>query len=342
MTYSGTPQTMQAVSVQKTGIGLEEVPIPAPGPGEVLVEVLRCGICGSDLHLYSETDKSRAACPGHEILGRVASEPPTDSGFSTGDRVTIEATRTCGGCPACQRGDSQLCNKLKILGVHLAGGFAEFVLAQVRQLHLLPETIGNAAAALAEPLAVAIHAERIAGGVQGRRVLVVGAGSIGLLTAFVARQTGAAHVAITARRPHQRQAAEHLGIDEVLVPGGRDPSFDTVFETVGGPADASLTEAIQCTRSGGRVVLLGLFQEPPRLPALELMAREIQLHGANCYGQGAAGSDFERAHDLLVRHGRLLSKTLVTHSFALADFGAALETAADKTTGSIKVQVCCD
>lgn len=334
---------MQAVCVHETGIVVEGVAVPMPRAGEILVQVLRCGICGSDLHLYGASGKRSGVCPGHEILGRIAGNPPAASGFHRGDRVTIEATRTCGHCLACKRGDSQLCEELQILGVHLPGGFAEFVVAQTSQLHLIPERIDDAAGALAEPLAVALHAERVAGGVDGQRVLVIGAGSIGLLTAFVARQSGAAHVAITARRKQQREAAASLGVSEVLAPGGDGDGarFDIVFETVGGPNDASLIEAIQRTRSGGRVVLLGLFAEAPRLPALELMSREIQLHGANCYGKGPAGPDFERAHALLVEHGELLSGTLVTHSFMLADFATALATAADKTTGSIKVQVRC-
>jgi 2-desacetyl-2-hydroxyethyl bacteriochlorophyllide A dehydrogenase len=341
MPPTSVPQTMQAAFVRKTRVGLEEVAVPVPGPGELLIEVLRCGICGSDLHMYGGGGNTSVVCPGHEILGRVIGKPPTGSAFERGDRVTVEATRTCAGCPACRRGDGQLCENLEILGVHRPGGFADFVVAQPRQLHFLPDQIDDTTGALTEPLAVAVHAARIAGGVAGRRVLVIGAGSIGLLTAFVARQSGAAQIAITARRSHQSEAASQLGIDEILAPGAKGAPFDIVFETVGGRSDTTLAEAVLRTRPGGRTILLGLFPTPPRLPALELMSREIQLYGANCYGKGTEGSDFERAHRLLAEHGALLRDTLVTHCFALEQIRAAFDTAADKTTGSIKVQVCC-
>ena len=170
-------------------------------------------------------------------------------------------------------------------------------------------------------------------------MLVLGAGTIGLLLGRAAQLEGAGHTAITARRPHQRDASEQLGIDATLEPGHTGGNWDVVFETVGGPSAETLDEALRSVRSGGCVVLLGLFHSPPQFDALALMTREIRLNGANCYGEGARESDFSRAAALLEHHGDELASALVTHCFPLVEFRSAIEAAANKQSGSIKVQV---
>ena len=337
MARQETPGTMSAVAPGSTDV--ETVPIPEPAGGAVLVAVESCGICGSDLHWYRGEGEPRTVCPGHEIVGRVHGTPPEDSGLHTGDRVAAEGIHSCGHCPACERGDRQLCPEMEILGLHRPGGFAEFVVVHPRHLHPLAESISPEAATLIEPLAVALHALRIAGGAKDQNVLVLGAGSIGLLLASAARLDGAAQTAITARRPHQRSAAEILGIERTHAPGYAPGGWDIVFETVGSGSGDTLNEALRCVRPGGCVVLLGLFHEQPRIDALALMSKEIRLHGANCYGHGTEASDFGRAAQLLVDYGDQLADALVTHTFSLADFPSALATAAQKTSGSIKVRV---
>ena len=331
------PTTMQAVRPGSTTI--EQVAVPPVPEGFVLVEVERCGICGSDLHWYHGAAEPRTVCPGHEIAGIVRGTPPARSGLRDGTRVAIEAIHTCGHCRHCEEGDRQLCAKLEILGLHRPGGFARFVVIHPRHILALPADLGPAAGALVEPLAVAMHAVRIAGGIRDRSALILGAGSLGLLTAYAAREMGAARTTITARHPHQNTAARALGIDAVEPPDGASGDWDFVFETVGGPSTSTLDEALRRVRPGGTVVLSGLFHAPPQFDALALMSREIRLCGANCYGTAAGKSDFQAAADLIARDSDRLVSSLVTHTVALADFGRAMDIAADKSSGSIKVQV---
>ena len=183
-----------------------------PQPGEVQVRVRNCGICGSDLHaLHRPQGWTAGRTPGHEIAGEVVAVGDGDEGLRAGDpvragdRVCVEPLLYCGACEYCLAGSYQLCPQRTLLGVGAPGGFAEFVTVPARIVYRLPDGVGFALGALAEPLAVAVHGLRTAASISegvapGReRVAVLGAGTIGLLAAFYARQSGAMEVAITAR-----------------------------------------------------------------------------------------------------------------------------------------------
>lgn len=329
-------------------IAVHEVPVPSPTEGEVLVEVRRCGICGSDLHAYERGAMGGDAAPriagGHELGGTIADIGPGVSGLALGQAVAIEPLASCGQCDLCRTGLVQLCPRRRFF----SRGLAQYVAVPATTLHPLPPDMPWAAAALAEPLAVALHAARTGGVRWPQRVLVVGAGSIGLLTLLAARTLGAAFVGIVAKYDHQAALAERLGADRVFRTGEGDVRAhvrsalgdvgpDIVIETVG--TGQSVMDSIAVVRQGGTVVLVGLGSAI-ELPLGALVTREVHLMGAIFYGRPVPGgpSDFALALQLLAA-GQVPVEQLVTHTFPLTEAAEAFRTAADKRSGSIKVHI---
>jgi len=335
---------MRQVVCPKPGTLLvREAPIPEPSsPGEVLVRVRTCGICGSDLHWYRGESTPPAVCPGHELTGVVAAVGPEVRGLREGDRVLAEGIRACGVCAYCESGRPQLCRTLAILGLEAEGGFADYVVTDERHLHAVPAALDDETAQLAEPLAAAVHAMRLARVGSGQRVLILGAGALGLLSIPAALGAGAGEVTLSARRPHQADAARALGAHGVLDAARfreRTVSdFDVVVDTVA-DADRSLDDAIGACAPGGTAVVVGVFTRPARIDALRLMTEEIRLIGAMCYGSAGGTTDLAVALDILGQQGEVLRRNLVTHRVALDDIAEGFRLAADKTTGSIKVSV---
>lgn len=325
---------------------VEEVPRPAPGPGEVLVAVRSCGICGSDLHWWHGDMPAPGVCPGHEIAGVVAATGPGVTRLKDGDRVALEGMASCGECRACLAGDYHVCPRVGFLGMTVPGGLADYLVLPARHAFPIPARIDFPTAALSEPLAVAVHGVRIAGLAIGQRVAVLGAGTIGLMAIVAARAGGAGEIVATARRPQQKAAALALGADRVVHPDDLDgllgdaleQPIDLVVETVGGAADTLQTAALAC-RPGGTVCLLGVYTRAPVFPAVFAVVKELRIMGSIVYNRAGARADFEIVQDILARQGAALGRTIVTHRYPLGAIGEAFETAADKTTGSIKVSV---
>ena len=322
---------------------LREVPRPEPGPGMALVKVHNCGVCGSDLHYYGGHLPVPTVCPGHEISGEVAEIGAGVSGLAPGDRVAVEPAMICGHCDGCRTGDYQLCRDFKILGTHLHGGFAEYLAMPAYALFKLPEQIDWPTAALTEPLAVGVHGVRLGNVRLGDRVLVLGAGTIGLLAGLAAREAGAAEVLVTARHAHQRDAAERLGLrpfsegSDELSPYVFANPVDVTLETVGGSAD-TLNQAIFSTRPGGSIVVLGVFTGQVPITALVLMLKELRLVGSLMYGRYGTRADFNVAIEIL-RRNRDAAGGLVTQRFPLEDIAEGFKVAADKKQRSIKVSI---
>jgi len=311
----------------KGGVELADVEPPPLQPGWVRVRVAACGICGSDLHRWSgEIPPETGSVPGHEMVGWVGSE-----------LVAVEPRWRCGSCAHCAAGKPQLCREGGILGLHAPGGLAEWVDVPAYALHRVPPGIDPVVASLAEPLAVAVRAVGRARVAARSRLLVIGAGSVGLLCGLAARALGA-HVAIAARHPAQRAAAERLGLEPLredeLRTWAERAQPAAVIETVGGHAP-TLEQAIGACAPAGRVVVLGLFSRPVPIDALALMARELEVVGSNTYGH-EHGSDFARGVALLAPHAAELA-SLQTHRFPLRELPRAFRTAADKRSGALKV-----
>ena len=322
------------------GFELRDVPRPDPGPGETLVDVHRCGICGSDLHFYSGEVAPPEVCPGHEICGRVAAG---SYGLPVGTPVVVEPIRSCGHCARCRAGEPNLCAALAIIGSQLDGGFADAVLVPSGSVHPVPARVDFDTAVLAEPLAVAVHGVDLAIVGPGDAVLVLGGGIIGLLTAFVAVRRGAT-VVLSARHDHQAGAAIALGAadavdasDDAVRAAARRRRPDVVLETVGGDA-ATVDLALRVVRRGGRIVTLGVFTRPIVLDPIRFLVKEVRVTASMMYRRAAPQADFATALALLGDAGDRLAP-LVTHRVPLADIARGFALAADKRSGAIKVAV---
>ena len=332
-------------------IRIEEFRQPELSPGMVLIRNRKVGICGSDLHYY-EDGYCAAFVPdrpfvlGHELCGEVAAVAPDVDAVKVGERVTVNPARACGFCDYCKSGRVNLCRKTIMLGSASTtpptdGAFAEFVTVRADQCHLLPAAMDDTLGAMMEPFAVALHAVKRAGVVSGKRVLVLGGGAIGLLTAIAARAFGAIPVAVSDIVAARRSKAVGLAADLALDPSAKDFSqqvreltgngFDLVFEASGAPP--ALRGAFDVVRPGGTIVQIGtLGTADIPLPANLLMNREINYIGSMRYG------DVFGEAIRLVASGRVNLQPLVSSVFPIAQFAQAMRFAADKSQ-ALKVQV---
>jgi threonine dehydrogenase-like Zn-dependent dehydrogenase len=321
-----------------TDEGLEVV-ADEPGPlepGWVRLRVEACGICGSDLHFWhGHLRRPLSTSPGHELAGTVVDGP---AGLSD-QRYAVSPNVTCGRCAFCRSGRTNLCSKGGPgLGLGRHGGLAELVDAPLENLAPIPDGVDAVTASLTEPLAVTVRGVGLADVQADERVLVLGAGTIGLCAALVARDR-AAEVAISARHPHQRAAAEQLGVtvlDEAdALAWGKEQRPDVVVESVGGAAD-TVGDAVRVVGRGGRIVLLGTFDGPRTVDLQRLMMKEVRLLGSFCYGSGPREPEFATAARLTGRWSSELA-ALATHQLPLDQVAEAFRTASDKGTGAIKV-----
>ena len=204
-----------AVWNDKGSLDIQERPVPEPRPGWVRVAVRSAGICGTDLHFYRGSFPSPAGLlPGQEV-GGVVDAAGEGVSIEPGTPVAVEPLFGCGKCPQCLTGDYNRCPQRTLLGVSGRGGLAEFMTAPAASIYPLPEGVPPEAGSLAEPLAVCVRGVRLGGVGLGQRAVILGAGSIGLLSLVTARAAGAAEVHITGRHERQREAAQALGADGV-------------------------------------------------------------------------------------------------------------------------------
>ena len=326
----------------KEKIEVREVPVPSPGPGEVLLRVRACGICGSDLHFYHGELPAVTTIPlGHEFAAEVAGVGEGVQGFAPGERVVVEPLKTCGECSSCRTGRYNLCPKRLILGTFAPGGLAEYVAVPEDTLYLLPDGLDFELAALVEPLAVAVHGLHVVGLSVGERVVVLGSGSIGALATLAARALGAAEVIATYRYEHQAQAVLAAGASRAVpadeAAGLANDKPDVIVEAVGGHAE-TLNQAVGMARPGGRVSVLGLFTRPAQVNALALMLNEVRTAGGFAYCRPGQHTDFEVALRIIEADPER-ARGLISHRFPLSEADEAFRTAADKSTASVKVQV---
>ncbi|MFF4801792.1 L-idonate 5-dehydrogenase [Streptomyces sp. NPDC001351] len=274
---------------------VDELPVPEPGPGQALVAVRYGGVCGSDLHYWKHggVGDFRLKEPmllGHEVVGTVvAYGSPDATGPAVGTAVAVHPATPCDVCPECVEGRRNVCRDTRYLGSaarfpHVQGGFAAQVVVPAQQLRPLPEGLGLRRAALAEPLAVALHAVRRAQDVHGRHVLVTGAGPIGCLVVAAAKAAGAARVTVTDLLPAALEYARAAGADSLVraddpEDAGRPSEVDVAVEASG--VAAGLDTCLRLVRRGGVVVQLGMLPPGPSPFAGNLVvSREIELRGA--------------------------------------------------------------
>ena len=307
---------------------ISEVPTPVPGPEEVLVRVAACGICGSDVHGYDGSSGRRIPpiVMGHEAAGTVALLGLAGTVLAEGDRVTFDSTVFCGKCSHCLRGEINLCDHRRVLGVSCedyrrAGAFAEYVAVPQHIIYPLPETLSFQDAAMLEAVSVALHAVSLSNIAAGQTALVLGAGMIGLLTMQALRVAGCSRVFVSDVDATRLEFATSLGAEALLATGAdlvsqiseftNGKGVDVAVEAVG--VDETIRAAIDCVGKGGTVTLLGNISPEVTLPLQKVVTRQIRLQGS-C----ASAGEYPRAIEL-VSSGTIQVKPLISAVAPLED-----------------------
>jgi L-iditol 2-dehydrogenase len=313
------------------GIGdlrVEEHPMPVPGPNEVVVEIRSVGICGSDVHYYEhgrigDFVVSTPMVLGHESSGVVVDRGPGVTAPRIGQRVAVEPGVPCGHCEQCRRGNYNLCPNVVFFATPpVDGTLARYVAVHEAFAHPVPDSMSDDAAALIEPLSVGLWANRRAGTGIGSRVLVTGAGPIGVLCGLTARAAGATWIGLADVHPARLEAARNFDVDEVIdARSGVDYAEfkpDVLLECTGAPP--VVTAGIKALQPLGRAVLVGMGPSPEQsLPVSVIQNRELTVTGtfryAHTYPDAIA----------LVAAGRIDLDALVGARLPLAESEAALK-----------------
>jgi (R,R)-butanediol dehydrogenase / meso-butanediol dehydrogenase / diacetyl reductase len=317
-------------------VRIEEMQVPEPGPGEVLLKVAWCGICGTDMEEYLHGPSVISTAPhpltgshaplalGHEFSGEVAALGPGVRSLAVGERVAAETTIFCGSCYFCRRREFAFCTGWGTIGFNADGGLAEYAVVPAFSSVRVPDTVSDEQAALAEPIAVAVRAIRRGRVVLGDTVCVLGCGTIGLLCVQVARAAGARRVLAIDVEDARLELAARLGADHTL--SARSPDLaaaahellggigpDVVLECAGATTTGPL--AVQVVRKGGRVVLVGVCPHASQFTTLDIVLGEKEILGsvANDYEL-----DLALGVDLLAR-GRVVVEPLITRRIGLGE-----------------------
>lgn len=320
-------------------LSLEEVPDPCPSAHEVVIRVGRCGICGSDLHMTREPAFGipPGTVLGHQFAGEIVEVGSSAEGLKPGDQVAVAPIRGCGNCPSCRNGEPAWCTRMSLQG----GGYAQYVLATDRQCLKLPATTSTAEGALVEPLAVALHAVALSGVKAGDRVLIMGAGPIGLAVAYWARRHGATRVVVSDPTPFQSKLALQVGATAFVQTAGDvvarvhtslGDAPDVVFECVGRPG--VLAEALEHVRARGSIVILGLCTSPDSFVPFRAVSKEIRFITSAFFNL----REYHAALDTL-DGGCSAARLLITDTVPLTGLPVMFESLRNRTS-QCKVMVC--
>ena len=301
------PDVMPAAVYKSPGqVEVEHLPVPVPAPGQVLVEVGYCGICGSDLHMMVEGWGSPGMVGGHETSGTVAAIGDGVTGWRVGDRVITGPSPRCGTCRRCREGKPSQCENRRSMGSgDERGAFARYLLSDARALVRIPDGMPARTAALAEPLAVALHGITRSRAIPGDTAMVFGAGPIGALTVAALVATGVTPVTVVEPGEARRELALAVGATETIHPSELESferwmpdrissrAVDVVLECSG--KKPAMEAAIFQLRRGGRLVLVGAGMEAPSFDPNRLLLNELEILGSFVYD----ADGFERALELL-------------------------------------------
>jgi 2-desacetyl-2-hydroxyethyl bacteriochlorophyllide A dehydrogenase len=312
-----------------------ELPNPTAGPGEVVIAPEVVGICGTDIHLASGDYPTGTfpVVPGHEFAGTIVELGEGVTAFAVGDRVAADPNVACGHCDQCQLGATNLCRNLVPIGVSSNGAVAELVSVPASVVFALPAGIDWATGALIEPLACVLHALDRVGPVAGQRVLIYGAGSIGLLAAALLRARGVLSIDVIEPSPVRREAALDFGTDNAYAPGERptERDVDLVIEASGHPS--AVKDALGKLAERGTLLQMGVVSPTASIDLFpyDLFDRELSIIGS----QSLANS-YPDAVEAITDLPDLASR-MVTHSFGLADYAEALQAASSETARKVHI-----
>ena len=330
------PRTMRALVKPAAAPGMEmrEVPVPVPGPEDVLVAVETASVCGTDLHIYhwdqwAERRIKPPYTPGHEFCGTVAAVGSAVHGLAIGDLVSAEMHVACGRCLQCRTGQAHVCQFVKILGVDADGAFADFVRIPAANIWKLSPSIPREFGSLFDPFGNAVHTV-LSGAIAAQTVAVTGCGPIGLFAIAVAKACGAAEVFAIEPNASRRALAQRMGADWLLDPAKDDVEAEIRARTFGNGADvllemsghpSAIQQGFRVLRNGGRASLLGL---PSRAVELDL-AEAIIFKGATVHGiNGRKMYETWIQAEALLKSGRVDLSPVITHRLPLAEFDHAM------------------
>jgi L-iditol 2-dehydrogenase len=311
----------QAVMTAPGQIEFRQVELPKPLPDQVLIGIKRIGVCGSDIHVFHGTHPYTGypIVQGHEVSGVVAEAGKDVKDFEKGDQVVFMPQVTCGICYPCRNGMEHICDQLKVMGFQTNGAAQEFFPVPASQVLKVPPNISLDHAAMIEPLAVAVHALSRYGDVSGKKVVVLGAGTIGNLVAQSARALGAEKVLITDISEYKLNKARLCGIERTVNTSQKDISFvilkefgpdkaDVIMECVG--VQETISNAIENARKGSTIVVVGVYGIKPQVNLGFVQDRELTLTGTLMYRK----KDYELAISLM-RQGLLELDEMITRRF---------------------------
>lgn len=317
---------LQQVMVSPGSIVFREVPVPEVKPGQVLIKIMKIGICGSDIHVFhgEHPFTPYPVTQGHEVSGEIAEIGEGVTGFKKGQKVTIQPQVVCGKCYPCRHGKYNLCEELKVMGFQTTGMASHYIAVDSAKVTLLPEDMTFDEGAMIEPLAVAVHAIRRAGDVKGLKIAVLGAGPIGILVAQTAKGFGAESIMITDISDIRLAKAKECGVDfavntrnndfgEALVTNFGPDKADIIYDCAGN--DITMGQAIKYARKGSMIILVAVYAGMAKVDLAVLNDHELDLNTSMMY----RNEDYLDAIEL-IKDGKVQLKPLISKHFAFKNY----------------------
>lgn len=336
--------TQQVMTAPKTMI-FQEVPVPEPAKGQVLVKVMKIGICGSDIHVYhgQHPFTSYPITQGHELSAKIVKLGDGVENFFVGQKVTIEPQVFCGSCHPCTHGKYNLCEELKVMGFQTTGAASEYFAVDASKVTPLPENLTYNEGAMIEPLAVTVHAAKRFPAIKGAKVAILGCGPIGILLAQSARALGAEKVMITDVSDYRLELAKSVGVDAAVNTASKDfgeamdevfgkDRADVIYDCAGN--DITMGQAIKYARKGSTIILVAVFAKMATVDLAVLNDHELDLNTTMMYRH----EDYVDAIRF-VQEGKIKLRPLMTRHFAFRDFQAAYEYIENNKETTMKVLI---
>ncbi len=322
---------LQQVMTKPHEIEFRDIPVPEPRKGEVLVRIMRIGVCGSDIHVYHGTHPYTGypVTQGHEVSGEITVLGEGVEGLHVGQKVTIEPQVTCGKCYPCTHGKYNLCEKLKVMGFQTTGTASEYFAVDASKVTPLPDHMTFDEGAMIEPLAVTIHAAKRFPELKGAKCAVLGCGPIGALLVQSLKALGAAQVMATDISDYRLGLVKQLGADAVFNTAGKDfgealletfgpDKADVIYDCAGN--DVTMNSAIQNARKGSTIILVAVFAKMANVDLAKLNDSELDLNTSMMYRH----EDYAEAIRL-VGEGKIRLEPLMSNHFAFKDYLKAYE-----------------
>jgi propanol-preferring alcohol dehydrogenase len=345
------PEKMRAARFYKVGepLKIDLITVPGLEPGDVLLDIKACGICGSDIHIVYEGVTPTAYSPitlGHEPAGVITAVGSEVGSWKVGDRVTVNPFLTCGKCINCLSGNSQICFSRRVIGIHTEGGLAEFLRAPSKNLVRLPENIPfDQGGIIVDAVATPFHAITNRGGLRvGEKVAIFGCGGLGIHGVQIAKACGSSLVIAVDAIDSALERAKKVGADEVINPRKEAPvqkikdltggiGVDLALEFIG--LRETIDQAVRCVRGGGRTVVVGLGPDEVILPPpTQIVRTELSLLGS----YGSTTSEIQNVVDL-VASGKLNLSESITERFPLEEVNRGLDHLHKKIGNPIRIVI---